>query len=299
MQDPRNKNSQDIVKPFLKWAGGKANLADIIATHLPSASANFGAYFEPFLGGGALFFALKNRGILKGKKVILSDKNAELINAYKIVQTSPVHLLDELKILQNNHDKKQFYSMRGLDRGVNFASLDATFRAARFIYLNKTCFNGLCRYNAKGEFNTPMGSYKNPKIYDERLILNAHRALQGVQLKECDFALALGLAQRGDFVYLDPPYFPISKTSSFVGYCDSFLENEQRRLCAAFRELVSRGVMVLESNSSARFIREIYSDFCMIELKARRAINCKSDKRGTLVEVLIKGNVCRHISAKI
>ena len=167
--------------------------------------------------------------------------------------------------------------------------MDTAFRAARFIYLNKTCFNGLCRYNAKGQFNTPMGSYKNPKIYDEDLILNAHNALQGVEILNTDFASACAEAQSGDFVYFDPPYFPLNKTSSFVSYTDNFLQAEQVRLCETFKILESKGVKVLQSNSNTGFIRELYKDFELIEVKARRAINCKGDKRGEVSELLIKG----------
>ena len=281
-------------KPFLKWAGGKAGLLENL---LPFVPKDFSAYFEPFVGGGALFFALQNSGIFNAnalnfkrtKNVILSDKNAELINAYRAIQASPHEVLGELKSLQESHSKEAFYTIRNLDRSTDFASLDCVFRAARFIYLNKTCFNGLCRYNAKGQFNTPMGSYKNPKIYDEDLILNAHNALQSVEILNTDFANACAEAQSGDFVYFDPPYFPLNKTSSFVSYTDNFLQAEQVRLCETFKILESKGVKVLQSNSNTEFIRELYKDFELIEIKARRAINCKGDKRGEVSELIIKG----------
>ncbi len=282
-------------KPFLKWAGGKAGLLDML---LPFVPKDFSAYFEPFVGGGALFFALQNQRFFSAnaphlkpiKKVVLSDKNAELINAYKAIQASPSEVLGELKTLQENHNKESFYTIRNLDRSADFASLDCVFRAARFIYLNKTCFNGLCRYNSKGQFNTPMGSYTNPKIYDEDLILNAHNALQGAEIKNTDFASVCGNAQKGDFVYFDPPYFPLNKTSSFVSYTDNFLESEQIRLCETFKILESKGVKVLQSNSNTEFIRELYKDFELIEIKARRAINCKGDKRGEVSELLIRSD---------
>ena len=281
-------------KPFLKWAGGKAGLLENL---LPFVPKDFSAYFEPFVGGGALFFALQNSGIFNAnalnfkrtKNVVLSDKNAELINAYKAIQSNPNEVLRELKTLQESHSKEAFYTIRNLDRSTDFASLDCVFRAARFIYLNKTCFNGLCRYNAKGQFNTPMGSYKNPKIYDEDLILNAHNALQGAEIKNADFASVCENAKQGDFVYFDPPYFPLNKTSSFVSYTDNFLQAEQVRLCETFKILESNGVKVLQSNSNTEFIRELYKDFELIEIKARRAINCKGDKRGEVSELIIKG----------
>lgn len=273
-------------KPFLKWAGGKAGLLDVL---LPFVPKDFNAYFEPFLGGGALFFALQSSGILDSKRVVLSDKNTELINAYKAIQASPSEVLGELKTLQENHSKENFYTIRNLDRSPDFASLDCVFRAARFIYLNKTCFNGLCRYNAKGQFNTPMGSYKNPKIYDKGLILNAHNALQGAEILDADFAVACESAKQGDFVYFDPPYFPLNRTSSFVSYTDNFLQDGQVRLCETFKILESMGVKVLQSNSNTDFIRELYKDFELIKIKARRAINCKGDKRGEVSELIIKG----------
>lgn len=274
-------------KPFVKWVGGKRELVDFI---MPCIPKQFNNYFEPFVGGGALFYALLNKGLLDSKQIYLNDKNKELINAYKMIQNNPYKLLDELKILQDSHNKEVFYRIRNLDRQKDFKDLNPYFRAARFIYLNKTCFNGLCRYNSKGEFNTPMGSYKNPKIYDEALILQTHKILNNICIDNVDFEELIKNAISGDFIYFDPPYYPISETSSFVSYTDNFLQDEQMRLYEVFKQLDSRGVKVLQSNSSADFIRELYSDFEIIELKAKRVINCKGDKRGEIVEFLIKGN---------
>ena len=256
---------------------------------MPFVPKYFKAYFEPFLGGGALFFTLYQKGFLKDN-VILNDKNKELINTYKILQN---HLSELLKILENfqrNHNKEHFYTIRNLDRNKEFVNEDSTFRAARFIYLNKTCFNGLCRYNAKGEFNTPLGSYKNPKIYEKEVLLNASLSLQKVQIYNDDFERICGWAKKNDFIYFDPPYYPLSKTSSFVSYTDVFLEQEQIRLAKLFKELDSKGVKVLQSNSNTPFIRELYKVFEIIELKAKRAINCKGERRGEITELLIKGN---------
>ena len=274
-------------KPFVKWAGGKRALLDSIISLMPR---DFKNYFEPFVGGGALFFALQSKGLLDSKSIVLSDKNRELINAYEVIKSDPQSLLKELKSFQNKHNKDFFYTIRNLDRKEDFANLDSIFRAARFIYLNKTCFNGLCRYNAKGQFNTPMGSYKNPQIYNENLILNASNALQGVKILQGDFEEIAMNATSGDFVYFDPPYDPLNKTSSFVSYIDVFLEKEQKKLFEVFKALNSRGSKVLQSNSNAPFIRNLYKGFNCIEIQANRAINCKGAKRGKITELLIKGN---------
>lgn len=277
-------NAKHHAKPFVKWAGGKRALLEILCASLPQ---NFNAYFEPFLGGGALFFELANKGLLQGKKVYLNDKNAELINAYLAIQKEPQKLLNELNLMQKAHSKEHFYSIRALDREVNFSTLSPIFRAARFIYLNKTCFNGLCRYNAKGQFNTPFGAYKNPKIYDEMLILNAHYALQNAVILNEDFEFVRDLAKKGDFVYFDPPYFPLNSTSNFTSYTQNFLESEQIRLYALFCDLNSRGVKLLQSNSSADFIKNLYKNFQIQAIQAKRAINCKGDKRGTVSELIL------------
>lgn len=277
-------NAKHHAKPFVKWAGGKRALLEILCASLPQ---NFNAYFEPFLGGGALFFELANKGLLQGKKVYLNNKNAELINAYLAIQKEPQKLLNELNLMQKAHSKEHFYSIRALDREVNFSALNPIFRAARFIYLNKTCFNGLCRYNAKGQFNTPFGAYKNPKIYDEALILNAHYALQDVVILNEDFEFVRDLAKKGDFVYFDPPYFPLNSTSNFTSYTQNFLENEQIRLYALFCDLNSRGVKLLQSNSSTDFIKNLYKNFQIQAIQAKRAINCKGDKRGSVSELIL------------
>ena len=274
-------------KPFVKWVGGKTGLINSLT---PFISIKFNSYFEPFVGGGALFFYLKNHKILNSKKIYLNDKNAELINTYKQIKINPNELLEELEILKKNHNKEYFYKIRNLDRNSDFNYLSEVFRAARFIYLNKTCFNGLCRYNAKGNFNTPMGSYKNPKIYDKELIFSVHKSLKNVSIANKDFEVVSLKAKKNDFVYFDPPYFPLNKTSSFVNYTDNFLANEQIRLYELFKMLDFEGVKVLQSNSNTDFIKELYKDFEIIEVDSKRAINCKGDKRGKITELIIKGN---------
>lgn len=274
-------------KPFVKWAGGKRNL---IPSLMPCLPRTFNDYFEPFVGGGALFFHLYNQNMLDSKKIFLNDKNSELINAYKQIQLNPQKLLNQLEILQNSHSKQTFYSIRDADRSPDFQSLDKVLRAARFIYLNKSCFNGLCRYNSKGFFNTPIGSYENPKIYDNETILNDHVALNNTNITNKDFSDVLSKAKKDDFVYFDPPYFPLNKTSSFVTYSDVFLENEQIRLFEVFEKLNSIGVKVLQSNSNTDFIKELYKNYEIIEINANRSINCKGDKRGKISELVIKGD---------
>ena len=275
------------IKPFVKWAGGKNGLINSLVSFIPK---NFNSYFEPFVGGGALFFYLKNLNILNSKKIYLNDKNVELINAYKQIKINPNKLLEELEILKNNHSKEYFYKIRNLDRDFDFYSLSEFFRAARFIYLNKTCFNGLCRYNAKGNFNTPIGSYKNPKIYDKDLIFSVHEVLKNVSITNKDFEVVSLKAKKGDFIYFDPPYYPINKTSSFVSYTDNFSANEQIRLYKLFKMLDCEGIKVLQSNSNTDFIKELYKDFEIIEVISKRAINCKGDKRGKITELIIRGN---------
>ena len=275
------------IKPFVKWAGGKNGLINSLISFIPK---NFNSYFESFVGGGALFFYLKNLNILNSKKIYLNDKNAELINVYKQIKINPNKLLEELEILKNNHSKEYFYKIRNLDRDFDFYSLSEVFRAARFIYLNKTCFNGLCRYNAKGNFNTPMGSYKNPKIYDKDLIFSVYDVLKNVSITNKDFEVVSLKAKKGDFIYFDPPYYPLNKTSSFVSYTDNFSANEQIRLYKLFKMLDCEGIKVLQSNSNTDFIKELYKDFEIIEVISKRAINCKGDKRGKITELIIRGN---------
>lgn len=281
------KEFTSIAKPFVKWAGGKSGL---IASLIPFVPKNFNSYFEPFVGGGALFFYLKNQKILNSKKIYINDKNSQLINAYKQIKINPHEILEELEILNKKHSEETFYRIRNLDRNSDFYFLSEVFKAARFIYLNKTCYNGLCRYNSKGHFNTPIGNYKNPKIYDKELIFSVHKALKNVLITNNDFESALLKVKKGDFIYFDPPYFPLNKTSSFVNYTDNFLEKEQIRLYELFKILDFEGVKVLQSNSNTQFIKELYKDFEIIEINSKRAINCKGDRRGKITELIIKGN---------
>ena len=276
---------KNIAKPFVKWVGGKRGL---LSQLLPLIPKKFNNYFEPFVGGGALFFELSNLGLLDEKKVFLFDKNEELINTYNVVKNSPIKLLEKLKEFQAYHSTKFYYEVRNWDRDKNFKNLDEVLRAARFIYLNKTCFNGLYRVNKKGFFNVPIGRYKEPKIYDEELIIRASYALHNAIIEVADFSKVLEFAKSSDFVYFDPPYYPLNKTSNFTSYTDlAFLEDEQERLYEVFKELDKRGCFVMESNSDTNFIKKLYKDYKIDIVYMHRFINSKKEGRGKISEVVI------------
>ncbi len=273
-------------QPFVKWVGGKRGLLSQIIPLIPK---EFNNYFEPFVGGGALFFELYSLGLLRDKKVYLFDINAELINAYDVVKNNPTELIKSLKKFQEKHSKEFYYEIRALDREEDFLKKSAVFRAARFIYLNKTCFNGLYRVNSKGYHNVPMGSYKNPNICDEPVIYNASKALQNAIISNTSYKEVMLHASQNDFVYFDPPYYPLTPTSSFTSYSEfSFLENEQIELFEVFKELDKKSCKVMHSNSDTDFMKELYSEFCVGEIQANRFINSKSSGRGKISEILVR-----------
>ncbi|NJO10855.1 MAG: DNA adenine methylase [Leptolyngbyaceae cyanobacterium SL_1_1] len=262
-------------RPFLKWAGGKGQL---IAQYEPYFPANFKTYYEPFLGGGAVFFHLAQRL----DTAILMDINPELINVYCCVREQVEAVIEQLSRYQQNHCKDHYYQVR--------ASLESTpvKRAARFIYLNKTCYNGLYRENLKGQFNVPMGRYKNPKICDADLLRRAAIALRSTQILAQPFSQVLNCATDEDFVYLDPPYHPISATSSFTAYSrHAFKKADQEKLQQVFSQLTARGVRVMLSNSDCAFIRSLYQGFYIHRIQASRSINTKAQQRGQISELLI------------
>ena len=272
-------------KPFLKWVGGKRALVDEIIKRMPS---KFNTYFEPFVGGGALFFELKKRGMLEGKKSYLFDANKELINTYNTVKNNPYELIEILKEFQNKHSHDFYYEVRAMDREGSFTALPDAMRSARFIYLNKTCFNGLYRVNSKGFYNVPMGRYKNPAICDTSSILSASRALQDAEVLHVDFSKVLDFAKKGDFVYFDPPYYPLTPTSSFTSYNqDIFLDDEQKRLFNTFEKLAKKGLHVMLSNSDTEFIKELYKDYKIDFVEMNRFINSKSGRRGKIKEIIV------------
>ncbi len=277
---------QKQVQPFIKWVGGKRGLLEQL---LPLFPKKFNSYFEPFLGGGAVFFELYSRGFLKDKKVVLSDINKELVNTYNIVKEKPDELIKNLESYKKQHSKEFYYKVRELDRKDNYCMLSNLEKATRFIYLNKTCFNGLYRVNKKGYFNTPMGSYKNPNIADSNAILNASEALQSAIIQQQSFKEILEQVQSSDFVYFDPPYYPLNSTSSFTSYdSNCFLADEQFELFEVFDLLSDKGVYVVQSNSDTAFIKELYSKYDINIVSANRFINSKSSSRGKISEVLVR-----------
>jgi DNA adenine methylase len=260
--------------PFLKWAGGKSELLPELLRRLPRS---FNTYWEPFLGGGALFFSLNP------VSAVLSDLNEELVNCYEVVKTDVDALLTQLD--KHRNTRTHFMETRKLQPWT----LDRVSRAARLIFLNKTCFNGLYRVNQKGEFNVPFGKYTNPNFCDERSLRAASRALKNTEILYRDFRFLLYRAQPGDFVYLDPPYDPVSSTSSFTSYSESpFGEREQKALRAVFEALAERGCSVMLSNSNTELVRKLYRHFNVQEVLASRAINCQGEKRGKISELIVR-----------
>jgi DNA adenine methylase len=270
--------------PFIKWAGGKQQLIPQLSQKFPE---NFKNYFEPFVGSAAVFFYLKK--VRHDVCATLMDSNEELINCYQVVRDNLELLVPLLEVHKTNHSKEYYYQVRA----TKVERLSPVESAARFIYLNKTCYNGLYRVNSKKQFNVPMGSYINPRIFNLSILKAARDALQSVIFKPCDFNGVLEEAEKGDFIYFDPPYFPISKTSSFTSYSvsssgkASFGANEQRKLAEVFTRLDARSCYVVLSNSNCDFIRNLYQGFTIHEVQARRAINCNGQGRGLISELVI------------
>lgn len=263
--------------PFLKWAGGKSRLLAAYEKHFPY---EFNSYFEPFTGGGAVFFHLINSR--PAFTATLSDLNEELVNCYSVIRDDVDELIDELQ--RHKNDQEYFYALRA----TSPADLTDAARAARLIYLNKTCFNGLYRVNSKGQFNVPFGSYKNPRVCDTTNLRACSAALQQVQILHQPFDQVLKQAKRGDFVYFDPPYHPLSSTANFTSYTKhSFSAEDQEALAEVTTKLHKRGCMFMLSNSDTPFIRKLYRNFEINTVYAMRAINCKAEGRGPVPEVLV------------
>jgi len=280
-------------QPFVKWAGGKSQLLEQFHKFYPQKFKN---YIEPFVGSGAVFFNLFNLGLLKGKDVYLIDSNKDLMNLYQIIKNNVDDLINELRKNEYVYEKGRYYSTRKKHnreklKYESIFNIDINKRvklAARTLYLNRTCFNGLYRLNSKGEFNVPLGSYKNPTILDEDKLRNASFALKKVNVLCEDFEYVKKIAQEGDFIYLDPPYHPMSKTAHFTSYVEKpFLEDDQIRLQNCFRELDKKNCKLMQSNSDTKFINDLYKGYKIKKLSARRSINSKSDKRGKISELLI------------
>lgn len=261
--------------PFLKWAGGKGSILPQLFKHFPK-DVSKRRYFEPFVGGGAVFFALQPR------HSHLFDLNPDLVEAYCVVRDRVEELI--LALGKHSNDPGHFYHVRAQET----PRLSPVERAARLIYLNRTCFNGLYRVNRSGQFNVPFGRYANPTICNAEGLRAASRALQGVTVEHADFAEATRSARHGDFVYFDPPYVPTSATSSFTAYYShKFGEEEHRRLARTFADLAERGVLVALSNSDTPLVKRLYGEFRIAPIVARRNINRVGDKRGYVTELLI------------
>jgi DNA adenine methylase len=279
--------------PFIKWAGGKSQLLNVLVKCIPQT---FGTYFEPFLGGGALFFKLYS--MRKIRRAVLSDANMDLMNCYIAIRDDVEALLTELELLQQHAGEKDFFYQVARPK-FNKIQLKTGLegevaKAALMLYLNKTCYNGLYRVNSEGEFNVPWGRYENPHIYDEENIRKTCKILRNgrITLKCCDYKRIIVYAREKDFVYLDPPYQPISATSWFTQYTsDSFTAEDQRKLAGTFRDLDATGCYVLMSNSYNILIDELYKEYIdrgnAIKTLAARQISCKGSRRRHIYEYII------------
>ena len=266
-------------RPFLKWAGGKQKLIRDLAPKVPSFA---GRYFEPFLGGGAMFFHLAP------KQAFISDLNPELINVYTIVRDHVELLIKNLREHRNEAD--YYYELRNWDRNIDFHDIGKIKRASRFIYLNKTCFNGLYRENRSGQMNTPFGSYKNPAICNADNLRAVSEQLQEIEIREMSFQdlmMVDNLPSREDFVYFDPPYVPINQTS-FTSYTrHGFDIEDQKALLELCKSLDRAGAKFMLSNSNAPILRELYQDFDIHTIHAARSINSKGTGRGAIPEIVV------------
>ncbi|RZA00671.1 MAG: DNA adenine methylase [Sphingobacteriaceae bacterium] len=271
-----------LVSPFLKWVGGKRQLISSIVELLPPNINNYN-YVEPFIGGGAVLFHLQP------KNAIINDFNKELINVYSVIKNHLDELIIDLRTHKNDSD--YFYEIRSLDRGNKFENLTNIQRASRIIFLNKTCFNGLYRVNNAGEFNAPFGRYKNPNIVNEPTLKAVSKYLNqnNIQLNSGDYNTVLEKVKPNSFIYLDPPYHPVSESSNFTGYVQGgWNQYDQVDLRKACDELDKKGIKFLLSNSATDFIKDQYANYNIKIVKANRNINSDGEKRGEVDEVLIR-----------
>jgi len=296
-------------KPFLKWAGGKTQLLDELIKRLPATVKNtytIDSYVEPFVGGGAMFFYLKNKYDIK--KSYLFDINRELIAGYKVIQNNHRQLIIRLKEIEKEYldktdeERKEYYykirhtyNKQMLDFDYENYNNEWIERASYLIFLNKTCYNGLFRQNKKGEFNVPHGSHKNPSICCTENIIEVHKALKDTEIFCADFTEAGEYIKKGSFVYLDPPYLPLNHTSSFTSYSkENFIEKDQLRLAKFFKKMDKRGAYLMLSNSDPKnedptndFFDKLYEKYIIDRVLASRMINCKGSRRGLISELII------------
>jgi len=270
-----NKKLGEGALPFVKWVGGKRSIIGELTSRLPQS---FNTYYEAFVGGGALYFALNGRVT----KAVLSDTNFDLVMTYSVIKKDPHALLEKLEKHAKKHSSEYYYKVRSQHN-----LKDAIQIAARFIYLNRTCYNGLYRVNKSGEFNVPIGRYAKPDIVRRDNILACSERLQKATIRYCEFDAIK--PERGDFVYFDPPYHPTNDTS-FTSYTKlDFSEHDQARLRDFALQLHKQGVYVMLSNSDSPFIRDLYSNraFHISEVQAPRMVNCKPTQRNSVTELLI------------
>ena len=288
------------LKPFVKWVGGKGQLIDEIEKLFLANGKTATKYAEPMVGGGALFFSMLSK--YQFEELYISDINAELINAYVAIKRDVETLIERLKEMQmtflpldENSRKFYYYSVRDKFNTVKLNDGTSTEKAALFIFLNKTCFNGLYRVNRKGLFNVPMGAFKNPTICDAENLRNIHNALQNVAIVCGDYTLSKSFIDNKTFVYIDPPYRPISETSAFTSYnSDAFDDNEQIRLAKFIDEINAAGAKIVLSNSDPKnvnpednFFDDLYKSYRIHRVSATRMINSNAEKRGKISELLI------------
>lgn len=270
-----------LVQPVLKWAGGKRQLINEIFKYIPSKGIK--TYYEPFLGGGAVLFQLQP------KKAVVNDTNSQLVNVYSVIKENVEELIEDLA--KHKNEENYYYTVREMDRTGELETMSEIERASRIIFLNKTCYNGLFRVNSRGEFNTPFGKYKNPNITNEIVLRAVSNYLNNNNVKflNVDFEEAVKGIRKDSFVYFDPPYHPLSDSSSFTGYTlDGFDKDDQIRLKKLCDKLNQKGVKFLLSNSSAPFILDLYKDYKIEMVGATRSINSVAEKRGEINEVLVR-----------
>jgi len=276
---PKNNSS---IKPYLKWAGGKRQLIKEISAYIPK---NFSTYYEPFVGAGAVLFSLQP------KHAVINDNNEQLMLTYKVIKNNVESLINALIEHKEHNCEEYYYKIREKDRNIEeFRKQSDVQKAARLIYLNKTCYNGLYRVNSQGLFNVPYGKYKNPDIFDPFVLRAISRYLNenDILIQSGDFEVSVETADDNSFVYFDPPYHSPDNTN-FTGYqAGGFDEDEQIRLRDVYERLSKRGVKCLLSNSDTPFIRELYKNYEIITVEANRAINSNADRRGKVSELLIK-----------
>ena len=272
-----------MILPLLKWAGGKRQLRTELTCRLPD---QWGTYFEPFIGGGALLVELANLGRLD--RAVVGDKNPELVNLYRVVKSDPEGLTRALSDVKFRNDDESFRLLKAEFNSLIGTHRQSVNRAALLVYLNKHSYNGLWRVNRKGHYNVPFGRYNRLSLPSPQSLQKFSRMLAGVTLMHADFEQIVRTAKRGDFVYFDPPYHPLTKTARFTDYTTGgFSFEDQERLAGVFRRLSGRGIQLMLSNSSTHEIKDLYDGYAIHTVPAKRFINCKGEKRNGAIELII------------